>query len=138
MIDQEKVMSWLEGLSQDDWRPFHSDSEVSNIAKAALTLLKEQEPHVLTREEMIEAGKNHVGIYVEEYPSSGRANKWAIAIEGIEPPEHGYNYPGGVQFNAVDVDDDMYDGDLYSLNGVLGWRAWSAKPTEEQMKSVPW
>ena len=43
MTDQEKVMSWLEGLSQDDWRQFHSDSEVSNIAKAALTLLKEQE-----------------------------------------------------------------------------------------------
>ena len=44
MTDQEKIMSWLEGLSQDDWRQFHSDSEVSNIAKAALGLLKEQEP----------------------------------------------------------------------------------------------
>ena len=43
MTDQEKVMSWLEGLSQDDWRQFHSDSEVSNIAKAALALLKEQQ-----------------------------------------------------------------------------------------------
>lgn len=43
MTDQEKIMSWLEGLSQDDWRQFHSDSEVSNISKAALTLLKEQE-----------------------------------------------------------------------------------------------
>lgn len=43
MTDQEKVKSWLEGLSQDDWRQFHSDSEVSNIAKAALTLLKEKE-----------------------------------------------------------------------------------------------
>lgn len=43
MTDQEKIMSWLEGLAQDDWHSFHSDSEVSNIAKAALTLLKEQE-----------------------------------------------------------------------------------------------
>ena len=43
MTDQEKIMSWLESLAQDDWRQFHSDSEVSNIAKAALTLLKEQE-----------------------------------------------------------------------------------------------
>ena len=41
MADIEKVMSWLEGLSQDDWREFHSDSEVSNIAKDALELLKE-------------------------------------------------------------------------------------------------
>ena len=44
MTELEKVMSWLEGLAQDDWHSFHSDSEVSNIAKAALTLLKEQEP----------------------------------------------------------------------------------------------
>ena len=43
MTDQEKIMSWLEGLAQDDWHSFHSDSEVSNIAKAALSLLKEQE-----------------------------------------------------------------------------------------------
>ena len=43
MEDIEKVMSWLEGLSQDDWRDFHSDSEVQNIAKVALELLKEQE-----------------------------------------------------------------------------------------------
>ena len=39
-MDEEKVMSWLEGLVADDWRDFHSDSEVSEIAKAALALLK--------------------------------------------------------------------------------------------------
>ena len=43
MADRETVMSWLEGLSQDDWRAYHSDSEVAEIAKAALALLKEQE-----------------------------------------------------------------------------------------------
>jgi formate dehydrogenase maturation protein FdhE len=42
MADKENVMSWLEGLIEDDWRLFHSDSEVSNIAKAAFDLLKEQ------------------------------------------------------------------------------------------------
>lgn len=36
-------MSWLEGLAQDDWPMFHSDSEVQEIAKAALALLKEQD-----------------------------------------------------------------------------------------------
>lgn len=36
-------MSCLEGLAQDDWRAFHSDSEVSNIAKESLKLLKEQD-----------------------------------------------------------------------------------------------
>lgn len=38
-----QVMSWLEGLVEDDWREYHSDSEVSNIAKAALEQLKGQE-----------------------------------------------------------------------------------------------
>lgn len=43
-MDRKSVMSWLEGLAQDDWRQFHSDSEVQEIAKAAFALLKEQEP----------------------------------------------------------------------------------------------
>ena len=43
MEDKDAVMSWLEGLTQDDWREYHSDSEVQNIAQATLELLKEQE-----------------------------------------------------------------------------------------------
>ncbi len=43
MPDREKVMSWLEGLAQQDWRMFHSDSEVQEIARNALALLKEQD-----------------------------------------------------------------------------------------------
>lgn len=42
MADIDVVMSWLEGLAEPDWRLFHSDSEVQNIAKKALELLKEQ------------------------------------------------------------------------------------------------
>lgn len=40
------VMSWLEGLAQEDWREFHSDSEVRNIAAAALELLKDQQEEI--------------------------------------------------------------------------------------------
>ena len=43
MADREKIMSGLEGLAQDDWRQYHSDSEVQQIAMDALELLKEQE-----------------------------------------------------------------------------------------------
>ena len=53
MTDREKVMSWLEGLAEDDWRSFHSDSEVSNTAKAALALLKEQEETIKKYERVI-------------------------------------------------------------------------------------
>lgn len=43
MDRKTEVMSWLEGLAQENWRVFHSDNEVQNIAKAALELLKEQD-----------------------------------------------------------------------------------------------
>ena len=43
MPDRKKVMGDLEGLTFDDWRMFHSDSEVQITAKNALQLLKEQE-----------------------------------------------------------------------------------------------
>lgn len=46
MPDRKKVMSWLEGLAQQDWRMFHSDSEVQEIARNALALLKEQEERI--------------------------------------------------------------------------------------------
>ena len=46
-MDREKVISWLEGLAEDDWRECYSDSEVQETARQALNLidelLKEQE-----------------------------------------------------------------------------------------------
>ena len=46
-MDREKVMSWLEGLAEPDWRECYSDSEVQETARQALNLidelLKEQE-----------------------------------------------------------------------------------------------
>ena len=53
-MDSENVMSWLEGLTEPDWRYFHSDSEVQNIAKSALELLKAQRE---TIDELISADK---------------------------------------------------------------------------------
>lgn len=44
MVNRKTVMSWLEGLTQDDWQEWHSNSEVQTTAQAALDLLKEQEP----------------------------------------------------------------------------------------------
>ena len=46
ITDKNTVMSWLEGLTQDDWRKWHSDSEVQETAKAALAMLKEQEAEI--------------------------------------------------------------------------------------------
>lgn len=43
MIDRLTAMSWLEGLAQDDWRECHSDSDVQEIARQTLAILKEQD-----------------------------------------------------------------------------------------------
>lgn len=47
MNTTDKVMSWLEGLAEPDWRECYSDSEVQETARQALDLidelLKEQE-----------------------------------------------------------------------------------------------
>ena len=42
-MDRLTVMGWLEGLTQDDWEQWYSDSEVQETAKAAIILLKEQD-----------------------------------------------------------------------------------------------
>jgi len=42
-MDRLTLMGCLEGLTQDDWQRWYSYSEVQETAKAALTLLKEQE-----------------------------------------------------------------------------------------------
>lgn len=44
MTDRKTAMSWLEGLTEDDWRMYHSDTEVQEIAKVTLELLRKQEP----------------------------------------------------------------------------------------------
>lgn len=46
MTDRKTIMNWLEGLSEPDWRMYHSDSEVQNIAKETLDLLKAQEARI--------------------------------------------------------------------------------------------
>ena len=102
-------------------------------------ILHNAEPRVLTREEMIEGVKDHRAVFVEESPDGADPRCfWGLIEDGIEPPEYGYNYPGGVEFNVVDTSQDMWDGDLYGVNTVLGWRAWTAEPTEAQRKAVPW
>lgn len=53
MTDRKTVMSWLEGLTQDDWQEWYSNSEVQNTAQAALKLLKEQEARIGELEEKL-------------------------------------------------------------------------------------
>lgn len=57
-------MSWLEGFAQDDWREWHSDSEVQTTAQAALDLLKEQEEQIEQLEHDLAVTENNINYYV--------------------------------------------------------------------------
>ena len=102
-------------------------------------ILYRMEPRVLTRDEMIEGVKDHRPVFVEEWTEGAEPRCfWGLIERGFEPPEHGYNYPGGVEFNVVDTSQDMWDGDFYGMNSTLGWRAWTAEPSEALRKAVAW
>ena len=103
-------------------------------------ILYRAEPRVLTHEEMCAAASKHLAVFVEESPGGSDPRCfWGLTDYGIEPPEdRPYNYPGGVFFNVVDSAQDMWDGDFYGMDTPLGWRAWTAEPTEAQRKAVLW
>lgn len=118
MADIKTVMSWVEGLTQDDWRWNYSDSEVQETAKAALALLKAQEPRVLTLEEVlvgdecwfeyINGSRGYADVYVQD-------NRTAIIYRTTTRP---------VEVPLTDY--------------MKKWRCWSYRPTEEQRKEAKW
>lgn len=123
--------------SRDEWQ------KIAQKAIAKLKALsKAQEPRVMTLEEMEQAGKNGDAVYVE---TADGVHFWALAFPGIEPPkDEPFNYPGGVRFNAQDVDGDIYDGDFYGMTMPDGrvhhmaWRCWTSRPDEKRRAETPW
>ena len=82
-VDTNKntVMGWLEGLTQDDWRQWYSDSEVQETAKAALELLKEQKPILLENQH-----KPYGHVINANSPWISRCPKCGKKIEGKQTP----------------------------------------------------
>lgn len=130
-------------LVQRAWAEGKRNAEVETLRSAIEEALnKRDEPRVLTAEEMEQAGKNGDAVYVET-PDDGCF--WALAYPGEEPPkDKPFNYPGGVRFNAMEVNGDVYDGDFYGMTlpdgrvHHLAWRCWTAPPTDELREATPW
>ena len=91
--DKTEIMANLEGLTWDDWRMYHSDTEVQNIAKSAfdllIALLKEQEPMKVktdmygnaycpwcSTDRTIEMGAQRLHLGTQFCPYCGKAVKW--------------------------------------------------------------
>lgn len=129
MADREKVIRGLECHGDGVYEscklcPYHFDGCEIALCRDALALLKEQEPRVLTVEE-IRSGTVEVA-WIED------ADK-AEMIPGIW---FRLSNEGGDE--AVDIHiRDGFVGARLEVYGKL-WRCWTSRPSEEQRKAVPW
>lgn len=103
---------WLDPLKLENVRQFKAD---------ALTLLKEQEPRVITSNEL--QPDNLVWI---EVPQSDEI--WPALLQKID----WFNHPVWTMRG--------YGLGGYYLHDGYGrdWRCWTAKPTDEQRQAVKW
>ena len=141
MAERESVMLALNCCAADDLRtcrecPYamtvhgiktNSSTCVMELASDALALLKEQEPRILSLEEAedrlgdcihIEIKGKNVGEYrmLGELDGYSRKYRYLYVL-----------HPGGTHCIPYS----------YNLINKI-WRAWSARPTEEQRKAVKW
>ena len=96
----------------------------SFLAADALALLREQEPRVLTLEEIRSGTVEVVWLEDADKPNVIPGIWFRLSNEGGD--------------EAVDI--HVMDGFVGARLEVYGkmWRAWTSRPTEEQRKAVPW
>lgn len=128
MPEREKVIRALEmcgykeGMIQCDECPYDGKQCWSRLKQAAIALLKEQEPRVMTLEEVaawhsIPESKRDP-IYVEYQPNSGLGvSHWRIEYFGFNP-------------NSYTNKNSGYYGKWL--------RCWTSRPTEEQREAMKW
>ena len=91
--------------------------------RAAIALLKEQEPRVLTLEETIALCGEPV--WLEEDTLQGSYGTWGV-VKGLHE-----------QYKAVNIGGARFTYWPRAKYGI-SWRCWSARPTEEQRKAAKW
>ena len=128
MPDREKVIKGLEVCTS---RPCYCTDcpykancylDSQEVMEDALILLKEQEPRVLTLEEVKAFDYDYC--YLEEERSPGKEYRTVCGRHKVTC----ITWPSITQMRIVRKDD------TYGKT----WRCWSAKPTDEQRKAVKW
>ena len=138
MIDKKKVCKGLYAHGYKDCRlcPYwgsgpYDSSECRELAREALSLLREQEPRVITRWEL----KQFEGSPCWFESSStymGKNGFWII-------PAKLRSFFAGTFMPYISVLDGMTDcGELGLSAYNKTWRCWTARPTDEQMEAVKW
>jgi len=132
MIDREKVIKGLESIVNDDWMWKKADY-YAGVCKDALALLKEQEPRVMTLEELDALGDDDA-VWLECLYTVDGTNKTTMkpAIyqpDNSSPDEDGYYCVVSSWGKSGFYHEDNYMGD---------WRCWTSRPTEAQREEIPW
>ena len=122
----------IEGLKKV-WDAFdHMEHELyADYVFDALKMLKDQEPRVLTIEEVLACKPRKEWLWFEE-------NAYGYIEESVMICAKIYSF--GDSWIAVDVPSQTHDETIEFDNENYGktWRCWSAKPTDEQREAVPW
>lgn len=104
------------------------DDEEKDALTKAIEALTDQEPRLLTLEE-VKAYPTNEALWFE-------GKTFIPVLPDCRAEKQNENYLG------VEEVDIIYDfplwHDSYNVAYKYGWRCWSAKPTEEQRKAVPW
>ena len=127
MADRATVLKGLERCAGIDCTgcPYQRISPCQNkLVADALALLREQEPRVLTLEK-IQSGTVEVAWLECSDKEEVRAGLWFKRINEGEDE--------GIIIHVL----DGFEGLRTEVYGKT-WRCWSARPTPEQRKAVPW
>lgn len=130
MVDREKVIRELEDCSSREawkcstckWYDENSGEYFTKLAADALSLLKAQEPRVMTLEEM-KAIPYDADIWIETEYYVGKITIFAATIN-----------TKGLRGVMVYASHKTYDYEGYNKL----WRCWTSRPTDEQRKATPW
>lgn len=141
-----EAIKWLElqrsvGIQWDDdsekHRPFREEAEkrISEAYSMAIDALREQEARVLSWEEVKKSGSAYrcVEIYSPQVRRLALIN--CIVRQSETIPELYYLFEdSGVSWCRAEAE---YNRGCWQ-GTVSGWRCWTARPTDEQRRTVKW
>lgn len=138
MTDEEKILSDLKGIAEYFMELYREEEDrevydqhydrmvvVSNACNLIEELLKDQEPRVLTLEELRSLNGTDHFVWFED---NGGYDFYDCYAEVI-------TYRNNVELNTFGSEVEFEpDNEEYGKT----WRCWSSRPTDEQREAVPW
>ena len=125
MTDRESVIKGLKEL--------HGSKETMELLSDVITVLKEQEPKVLTREELKQFDERPC--WFESHGTyMGQKGFWIIPYMFTCYETMYYVYP------LMQINDrgDCHWSELGLSAYNKAWRCWSSRPTDEQREAAKW